>query len=58
MCSGAMILFGIGRVVMGENEMFVGAENMLGEYGVEVINLGKHFGVTLLAFGSDDVKRS
>lgn len=49
MCSGAMILFGIGRVVMGENETFVGAENILGEYGVEVINLGKHFDVTLLA---------
>jgi hypothetical protein len=45
MCSGALILFGIERVVMGENETFVGAENMLKEYGVEVINLSKYFDI-------------
>ena len=38
---------------MGENETFVGAENMLGEYGVDVINLGTYFDVTLLTFGSE-----
>jgi tRNA(Arg) A34 adenosine deaminase TadA len=43
MCSGAVILFGIGRVVMGENVTFVGGENLLKEYGVEVINLGEYF---------------
>lgn len=40
MCTGAIILFGIPRVVMGENETFVGGEGILKDHGVEVINLG------------------
>lgn len=39
MCSGACILYGVKRVVMGENENFVGAEKLLREKGIEVINL-------------------
>ncbi|KAF9049489.1 cytidine deaminase-like protein [Hymenopellis radicata] len=39
MCSGACVLFGIRRVVIGENKTFVGAESFLKERGVEVINL-------------------
>ncbi|GAA5873531.1 hypothetical protein JCM8547_005612 [Rhodosporidiobolus lusitaniae] len=39
MCTGAMILFGIQRCVMGENETFVGGEHTLREHGVEVVNL-------------------
>ncbi len=39
MCSGAILLYGIPRVVMGENRTFVGAEDLLRERGVEVINL-------------------
>ena len=39
MCSGAMVLFGIERVVMGENDTFVGGEAFLKSRGVEVVNL-------------------
>jgi len=39
MCSGAIILFGIRRVVMGENTTFVGGEDYLISRGVEIINL-------------------
>jgi cytosine deaminase len=38
MCSGAILLYGIGRVVLGENETFVGAEDLLREHDVEVVN--------------------
>ena len=39
MCSGAILLYGIRRVVIGENETFVGAEDLLREHDVEVVNL-------------------
>ena len=39
MCSGAILLYGIPRVVMGENRTFVGAEDYLRSRGVEVVNL-------------------
>jgi cytosine/creatinine deaminase len=39
MCTGAILLYGIPRVVMGENRTFVGAEDLLRERRVEVINL-------------------
>ncbi|KAF9792604.1 cytosine deaminase [Thelephora terrestris] len=39
MCSGAIVLFGIRRVVLGENTTFVGGEDILISRGVEIINL-------------------
>lgn len=39
MCTGAVLLYGIPRVVLGENETFMGAEDLLRANGVEVINL-------------------
>ncbi len=39
MCTGACLLFGIRRIVMGENNTFVGAEELLRQRGVEVVNL-------------------
>lgn len=39
MCSGAILLYGIPRVVMGENRTFTGAEQTLRRRGVELINL-------------------
>jgi creatinine deaminase len=39
MCTGACLLFGIRRVVMGENNTFVGGEELLKQRGVEVVNL-------------------
>jgi hypothetical protein len=39
MCTGAMILYGIKRCVMGENSTFVGGESVLKDHGVEIVNL-------------------
>lgn len=39
MCAGAVLLYGIQRVVIGENRTFMGAEDLLRSRGVEVINL-------------------
>lgn len=39
MCTGACLLYKIGRVVMGENRTFVGGEAYLKKHGVEVVNL-------------------
>lgn len=39
MCSGAILLYGIPRVVIGENRTFLGAEDHLRARGVEVVNL-------------------
>lgn len=35
MCTGAILLYGIPRVVIGENTSFVGGEKALAEHGVE-----------------------
>jgi len=39
MCTGAILLYGIPRVVIGENATFLGAEDLLRLHGVEVVNL-------------------
>jgi cytosine deaminase len=39
MCAGAILLYGIPRVVMGENRTFVGGEDYLRQRGVEVVNV-------------------
>lgn len=36
MCSGAVLLYGIPRVVIGENQTFMGSEKLLKENGVDV----------------------
>ncbi|HXV72904.1 MAG TPA: nucleoside deaminase [Acidimicrobiia bacterium] len=36
MCTGAILLYGIPRVVVGENETFIGGEDLLRRRGVEV----------------------
>tara|TARA_Y100000782_G_C10165326_1_gene257386 strand:- start:1475 stop:1915 length:441 start_codon:yes stop_codon:yes gene_type:complete len=36
MCSGAILLYGIPKVVIGENQTFMGAEQLLQENGVEI----------------------
>ena len=37
MCTGAILLYSIPKVVIGENQTFLGSEELLKEYGVEVI---------------------
>ncbi len=39
MCTGAILLYGIPKVIIGENETFLGSEDLLRENGVEVIVL-------------------
>jgi cytosine deaminase len=36
MCTGAILLYGIPKVVIGENKTFKGAEDLLKSHGVEV----------------------
>ncbi|KAG9238785.1 putative cytosine deaminase [Amylocarpus encephaloides] len=40
MCTGACILYGISRVVIGENGTFLGGEAYLKQRGIEVVVLG------------------
>jgi cytosine/creatinine deaminase len=37
MCTGAILLYGIPKVVIGENQTFMGSEALLKENGVEVV---------------------
>ena len=37
MCTGAILLYGIPRVIIGENANFRGSEDLLRSHGVEVI---------------------
>lgn len=37
MCTGAILLYGIPKVVIGENKTFMGSEDLLRQNGVEVI---------------------
>ncbi len=39
MCTGAILLYGIPRLVIGENRTFMGGEEYLRSRGVEVVNL-------------------
>lgn len=39
LCTGAILLYGIPRVVIGENRTFLGAEDLLRQHGVEVVVL-------------------
>lgn len=49
MCSGAILLYGIPRVVIGENRTFVGAEETLRSRGVEIITMDSEVCVGLMA---------
>ncbi|MGA9345132.1 MAG: nucleoside deaminase [Nocardioidaceae bacterium] len=39
MCTGTILLYGIGRVVIGESATFTGPEHLLREAGVEIVPL-------------------
>jgi cytosine deaminase len=39
MCTGACILYGISRVVIGENNTFLGGEAYLKQRGIAVVNM-------------------
>ena len=48
MCTGAVLLYGIPRVVIGENRTFLGEEDLLRHRGVEVVVLDDAECVTLM----------
>jgi creatinine deaminase len=39
LCAGAVVQFGIRKVIVGENRTFAGAEDFMKTHGVEVVNL-------------------
>ena len=49
MCSGAILLYGIGRVVIGENQTFLGEEELLRARGVSVDVLQDRVCIQLMA---------
>ncbi|KIW04032.1 uncharacterized protein PV09_04854 [Verruconis gallopava] len=49
MCTGACVMYGIKRVVIGENKTFVGGENYLKTRGIEVVVLDCAEGKELMA---------
>jgi cytosine/creatinine deaminase len=49
MCTGAILLYGIPRIVIGEHRTFMGGEDLLRARGVEVINLDSAECVALMA---------
>lgn len=48
MCTGAILLYGIPRVIIGENRTFMGAEDLLRSHGVDVINLDSRECINLM----------
>jgi len=48
MCAGAILLYGIPRIVMGENATFVGAEETLRKRGVELLNMDSKVCIDLM----------
>lgn len=49
MCTGAILLFGIPRVIIGENRTFLGGEDLLRLRGVELVVVDDPECATLLA---------
>ena len=48
MCTGAILLYGIPKVVIGENKTFTGAEKLLEQNGVEVVVANNAECITLM----------
>ena len=48
MCSGAILLYGIPRVIIGENKTFLGAEEHLQSKGVELLILNDQTCIDLM----------
>lgn len=49
MCTGAILLYGIPKVVIGENKNFIGAEDLLRSNGVEVIVVNDQTCIDMMA---------
>ena len=63
MCSGAILLYGISRVIVGENKTFMGEEELLKSRGIEVevlqnedcISLMKEFSAKKAELWNEDI---
>lgn len=63
MCCGAILLYGIPRLIIGENETFMGDEPLLRQRGVEIdvlqlndcVNLMEHFKKALPKVWNEDI---
>jgi cytosine/creatinine deaminase len=49
MCTGAILLYGIPKVVIGDNKNFLGSEKLLIENGVEVIVVNNNECIQMMA---------
>ena len=49
MCTGTIILYGISKVVIGENKTFMGEEDLLRSKGIEVVVLNDDECITMMA---------
>jgi cytosine deaminase len=66
MCSGAILLYGIPKVVVGENQTFMGEEDLLRSRGVTVevlqdaacVDLMEHFIASKPALWNEDIGES
>jgi len=54
MCSGAILLYGIPKVVVGENKTFLGEEEWLKKRGVEVVVLNDENCIQIMETFIDD----
>jgi creatinine deaminase len=48
MCAGAILLYGIPRVIVGENRTFRGEEDLLRSRGVQILTLQDPFCISLM----------
>lgn len=48
MCTGAILLYGIPKVVIGENKTFMGSEDLLRQNGVEIVVLNDQTCIDLM----------
>lgn len=39
MCTGACLMYGVKRIVVGENSNFIGSEDLIKQKGVELVNM-------------------
>lgn len=49
MCTGACVMYGVKRVVIGENQNFKGGEDYLASRGIEVVNVNDEKLVKMMA---------
>ena len=49
LCGGAVVQFGINKVIVGESRTFEGSEEFMKQHGIEIINLDNNECITMMA---------